>query len=113
MCRCCLIHLKNSSICYDNTRTNRRDPDGESGEGHLHQEAVGRKRHTCTPNSDSGSDNYATISASGCTGQGSLTYGASSTWTCTSNDPATSVTFTNKEASGNWRLQKVIVTFAK
>lgn len=65
------------------------------------------------PNSDSSNDNYATISASGCTGQGSLTYGASSTWTCTSNDPATSVTFTKKAASGNWRLQKVIVTFAK
>lgn len=65
------------------------------------------------PNSSSSENNYATYSTTGSTASGSLTYGASSTWTCATDDPASSVTIQRKTASDHWRLQEVIVKFAQ
>lgn len=66
------------------------------------------------PNSDSSNANYATFSTTGSSAIGTLTYGASSVWTCASEDPASSVTIHRKNSgSGHWRLQTIIVSFAK
>ena len=65
------------------------------------------------PNSDSSNNNYATYSTTGTSADGSLTFGVSSTWTCATNDPASSVTITRKSGSGHWRFQSVTVEFAE
>ena len=64
------------------------------------------------PNSDSLNANYASLSTTGSTSTGTLTYGASSVWTCASEDPASSVTITRNSGSGHWRLQAITVSFA-
>ena len=65
------------------------------------------------PNSDETNANYATFSTTGSTDDGTLSFGVSSTWTCATNDPATSVTISRNAGNGHWRLQKVVVKFAK
>lgn len=54
-----------------------------------------------------------TFSTTGTSADGSLTTGTSSTWTCATDDPATSVTISRNSGSGHWRLQKVKVIFAE
>ena len=66
------------------------------------------------PNSDSSNSIYATFSTTGSSATGTLTYGASSVWTCASEDPASSVTIHRKDSgSGHWRFQSVVVKFAQ
>ena len=65
------------------------------------------------PNATSTNANYATVTTTGTEDNGTLTYGVSSTWTCATNDPATSVTITRNTGSGHWRLQSVVVKFAE